>query len=494
MSFSYTENEALQYKSSGSELVDFFKNAPIERKNVLANNSKIVKSFINAFNCDNITATKILLYLRDPRNGQGEKASARKILSYLYDYKDSKDFVISNFNKIVEYGSYKDLIFLYNSVKSDKSPIVDYFSEKLISKDRLACKWAPRLKSKNDKMAVSLRDKLKVSNSEYRKYLKNNSETIEQYMTSKLWSTIDYEKVPSVAMKKYNTAFNNHDSDRFKIFKTDDTKKVNASVLYPHQVVRHLSVDSDLAEKFWKNLPNYIKDGEKILALVDTSSSMSGFKVLDIAVSIGLYIAERSPGPFKDSYLCFSEDSHFIDFSHLKSLKERYSFIFKNSEWGGSTNFESSYRSILDAAVMFNVKKEDMPTMLICLSDMQFNTASNGTMHLENIRQSFKNRGYDVPKLVFWDLRAKNDENEGSPALSNDKDVALVSGFSVSILKAILAVQEIPVYNPYEVMMESVKNYEFDDTYIPESLSYDSELDTFYKFDDTHIKNNMYVL
>lgn len=493
MLFTHTENEAIQYKSSGSELVDFFKNAPVERRKVLANKSDIVNDFIKAFNVDNKIATKILLYLRDPRSGQGEKATARKILSYLYNYKDSRQFVIDNFNKIVEYGSYKDLIFLFNSTKEDKSPIIQFFSKKIIDKDRLACKWAPRLNSKNNIMAMMLRDKLELTNSSYRKHLKFNSETTEQYMASRLWNTISYEKVPSVAMKRYNKAFDRHDSDRFKIFKTDDTQKVNANVLYPHEITRHLKVDEMMSEKFWKNLPNYIKEDEKIIALVDTSSSMKDNKVLDIAVSLGLYIAERAPEPFRDSYLCFSDDSHFINFSHLKSLKDRYVFIHDNSDWGGSTNFESAYFNILESARMFKVPKEDMPTMLICLSDMQFNQASRGNLHLEHIRDSFKQFGYDMPKLVFWDLRAKNDENEGSPATSDDVGVALVSGFSVSILKAVLAVQDIPVYNPYEVMLESVKNYEFNDTYIPESLEYYPEIDSFYKFDDSHIDSGMYM-
>lgn len=490
MSYKYTEKESLQYSDSGSTLVDFFKNAPTLRTLTLQNQDDIVKEFVKAYESNPQVATKIMFWLRDPRMGQGEKASARKLLSYMYNLSQSHKMIKDNLDKIVEYGSYKDIIFMYNNT-TKRSALVKYFADKIKSKDRLACKWAPRLNSKDDLFAIAIRDRLKMTNKEYRTWLKNNSDTVEQSMAKKDWDGIDYSKVPSVAIKNYTKAFNKHDKKRFDDFKTDITKKVNASVLYPHQVVQHLGVDALLAEKLWQNLPNYIKEGEKILPIIDVSGSMSGNKVMHIAISLGLYLAERMSGPFKNKFITFDSDPRLIDVNpkKYKTLREKISFI-ETAPWGGSTNFHASYELILKSAKMFNIKQEDMPTMIICLSDMQFDQASGygGKLALDVMRERFKKEGYEMPKLVMWDLRAKAEVNRGSHAKHDEEGIALISGFSPSIMKAVLAIEEVPDFTPYDVMMEAIDYVDFDIRNMPTMIPYDKDVSSTIIF---HVASNI---
>jgi len=141
--YKYTEKESLQYGDSGSPLVDFFKNAPTLREFTLQNRDDVVR----AYEDNPEVATKIMFWFRDPRMVQGEKASARKLLSYMYNLDESHKLVKDNLDKIAEYGSYKDLTFIFHNTENRES-LVKYFAKKIKSKDRLACKWAPRLYSK----------------------------------------------------------------------------------------------------------------------------------------------------------------------------------------------------------------------------------------------------------------------------------------------------------------------------------------------------------
>ena len=495
MPFNYTEKESLQYADSGSPLVDFYKTAPTLRDFTLENRSDIVHEFIKAYKEDPELAMKLLFWLRDPRSGQGEKASGRKLLAYLYNLDETHQLIVDNLDKIVEYGSYKDISFLFKNTTM-KDEITAFMSNKIKTADRLACKWAPRLDSKDDEFAIAVRNILGMTNKEYRKWLKKNSETVEQVMSKKAWNDIEYTKIPSIAMKRYGKAFDRHDAERFDIFKHDKTQKVNASVLYPHEVVNHLHIDEVLAEKFWENLPNFVKEGEIILPIIDVSGSMSSYGVMHIAIALGLYLAEKMSGTFKNSFITFSERPTLIQLKGLASLKEKMNCI-GSADWGGSTNFEASYKLILESAKMFKIPQEEMPTMLICLSDMQFDEAmhNHGSFHIDNMKKMFEDAGYTLPKLVFWDLRAKEEEHRGSLAQHDTKGVAMVAGFSPTILKSVLACEDIPEFTPYEIMLQSINYVEFesDTTTLPLTINYVEAIDKSIKFDDVKINRLNYM-
>ena len=125
---------------------------------------------------------------------------------------------------------------------------------------------------------------------------------------------------------------------------------------------------------------------------------------------------------------------------------------------------------------MFNIKQEDMPTMLICLSDMKVNAARSGDLARKEMKEKFRKAGYLMPKLVMWDLRPKQEENVGSHAKHDEKGVALVSGFSPSIMKAILALEKIPDFTPYDVMMEAIEYIEFDIRNLPQMIPYNESV------------------
>jgi hypothetical protein len=67
--------------------------------------------------------------------------------------------------------------------------------------------------------------------------LRNHLEVVERFMCSQNWDEIDFEHVPSVAMKNYRKVFIKREKARFEKY-LDDVKKgvakINASQVFPH--------------------------------------------------------------------------------------------------------------------------------------------------------------------------------------------------------------------------------------------------------------------
>ena len=448
MNYTTTTNGAITNQTSGKECLDLFQHIGNMR---YSDRLQILENFDKAYQEDKELATQVLFWARAARIGSGERKTFHTILNEIGE--TSPDFISDNSKTIAELGYWKDLL-PYFHIKE----VVSVFAQAIRDKDRLACKWAPR------KCAV-LRDELGFTNREYRKWLKRYSETVEQKMSEKEWSDIEYSSVPGSAMRKYGRAFDKQDTQRFENWKNDKTTKASVSATYPHEV---LACDDDsLAEKLWNNLPDLLSDSdENILPMIDVSGSMFG-QPLAVATSLGMYLAERTKGEFRDMFLTFSENPELVKLQG-DTVAERLRNIC-DADWGMNTDFESAYMHILRLAKKHNVMKDSMPTMLLVLSDMQFDDSQRGMTHFNHMKEEYEKAGYELPKIVFWNL----DAHFGTPAKCSDDSVAMVSGFSPSIMKAILNAEE---FNPISVMMEALKDIDIDFTNLPEEFKYEMEI------------------
>ena len=448
MNYTTTTNGAITNQTSGKECLDLFQRIGNMR---YADRLHILEEFETAYIENKELATQVLFWARAARIGSGERKTFHTILSELGE--TSPDFISDNATTIAELGYWKDLV-PYLHIQS----VVAVFAQAIRDKDRLACKWAPR------KCAV-LRDELGWTNKQYRKWLKVHSETVEQKMSEKSWSDINYSSVPGSAMRRYSGAFTTRDSKRFDEWKDDKTSKASVSATYPHEV---LACDDDkLAEKLWNNLPDLLSESEEnILPMIDVSGSMMG-EPLAIATSLGMYLSERTKGEFRDMFLTFSEHPELVRLEG-DSVMERLRRIV-NADWGMSTDFEKAYQHILDVAVKHDVVPESMPSMLLVLSDMQFNDSQRDVTHFTHMKKVYEDAGYELPKIVFWNL----DAHMGTPAECSDDSVAMVSGYSPSIMKAVLNAEN---FTPMDVMMEALKDIELNYINLPEDFSYVSEI------------------
>jgi hypothetical protein len=172
-------------------------------------------------------------------------------------------------------------------------------------------------------------------------------------------------------------------------------------------------------------------------------------RCIDVAVGLGLYLADKNKGAFKDTFLTFSDKPDLVT---LKGdILQKLDQMVK-SDWEMSTNLHAAMNKILSVAVKGNVPASDMPKMLLILSDMQFNQCAKfDNSAMEMIERKFDEAGYTVPQIVFWNLNA----SDNVPVKADKSGAALVSGFSPSIMKALLSA-DLDQFTPEGIMLKTV--------------------------------------
>ena len=462
-----TENGMKARKSTANPCVDLFFNIGAMR------GKDVIPAFVAAYVHDPIAAIRIALWARDVRGGAGERKIFRDILKYMEtnDPESAKRIV----SRIPELGRWDDMLVANGPIKEYSFSLIQ---SALMDGNGLAAKWMPR----KGKEAAELREFLHWSPKYYRKTLVNLTKVVESQMCSKDWDNINFNHVPSVASSRYKKAFARN-TEKYKewtaaLVSTDPevakSVKVNAGAVYPYDVLKGLITPYGYSSRYdqsnlnhitaqWDALPNYVGDAN-ILPLVDVSGSMvtpaggnskSSTTCLDVAVSLGLYLADKNTGKFKDTFLTFSGDP---DLLHLKgNIVQKIEQMVK-SKWTMNTDLYKAMDKILGVALAANVPQSEMPKILLILSDMQFDSCTSyDDSVMEMIERRYSEAGYEVPKIVFWNLNSK----DNAPVKFDKSGTALVSGFSPSIVKAVLA-GDMEDFTPEVIMNKTIMNERYD--------------------------------
>lgn len=443
----YTENGAITHSTSNSKLVDMFFMLPVSSKR---EESEIVKIFQEAYNEDPIYALKCLFWIRDARGWAGMRYVFRVCLRWLYHNMDQYEFE-KLLRFVPEYGRWDDLWKCFTD-KWEEIPrvIIDFVNGELFSgRDALLAKWLPR----KGTIAKQFYKHILWKTTEFshgkgwRKQLVKLTRVVEQQMSKNEWSEINYKSVPSVANKKYSKAFLRNDEKRRTEF-IDSVSAghttMNVKWLFPHDIVRGIrgtnGTERDMWEAMWKTYPKFPVSGS-VLPVVDTSFSMtfnpiprSRVTALDISVALWLYISENNNGPFKDSFITFSGRPQLH--TTTGSLQARVKYV-DNAMENFDTNLQWVFDTLLAVAKEKKLAEKDMPKTLIILSDMEFNAVTNRWWSVFNhkaIEERYKAAGYEMPLLVYWNLRSSHDN---VPIQKTDRGL-LVSWYSVAILKGLL--------------------------------------------------------
>jgi hypothetical protein len=455
-----TANGMKARKSTSNALVDLFYNIGASR------GKNIVPAFTAALVQDKELALRIALWARDARGGAGERQIFRDILSHLE--KTDPDSAARLLVKVPELGRFDDL-FVFKSPDL-KAKAYTLLGDHLRAKNGLAAKWTPR----KGKVAAEIREFFGMTPKQYRKSLVALTKVVETQMCANDWDNINFSHVPSQAARIYKKAFTRH-SVKFaeyvqKLVSGDKTVKVNANAVFPHEVLKDIispygrstlgKTELDHLTAQWDALPNYMNDAN-ILPIVDVSGSMTcpagkdtKVRCLDVAVSLGLYLADKNKGVFKDTFLTFSDRPDLVT---LKGNIVQKVNQMVTSKWEMSTNLHAAFNKILDTAVKNNVPDADMPKMVLILSDMQFNACvNNDDSAMQMIERKYRDAGYTAPSVVFWNLNSSGNV----PVKSDKSGAALVSGFSPSIMASILGADP-HEFTPEGMMMKTIMNYKY---------------------------------
>lgn len=442
-----TENMAVTYTRSGSELLDFFAQAGAMRNY----QDRALTLFKKAFSEDREKAVRILFYLRDIRGGQGERKLFRNCLEWLGStYPKIFEQILEY---IPEYGRWDDMLFdnkkCFLIIKKQLEEDKDSDSPSLLAK------WLPTINASSKTTRAKARfiaKNLGMNQIEYRtavRDIRKKLQVVEEKMSAQKWDEIDYSSVPSQAARIYRNAFTKHDEDRYSKFIEKAEKgeaKIQAGTLYPYQIFDSVKNDySSTLEALWNQLPDYTQ-GKNALVVADTSASMMG-RPMSVSVSLALYFAERNIGQFKD---------YFISFSHrplLHKVKGKTLLNKMNSIQLGdvaNTDIQAVFKLILNVAIENNIPIEEMPEIIYIISDMEFDHCCDKRTNFQNIKENYVQYGYKLPNLVFWNVDSRNDN---IPVMKDENNVSLFSGFSPSIFKA--AVEN---KTPEQVMLEMINS------------------------------------
>jgi len=447
-----TANGMKARKSTAKATVDLFYKIGASR------GKDITGDFTAAYVENSDVALRIAQWARDVRGGAGERQLFRDILVHLE--KRDPDAALALLKKIPEVGRWDD-IFVFSNPDL-KSAAYTMLGDALRAKNGLAAKWTPR----KGQIAAEVRAFFGMTPKQYRKSLVTLTKVVETQMCAGDWDNINFSHVPSVAARNYKKAFNRH-TPAFaeyvaKLVSGDKTVKVNASAIFPHDVLKGIAhsynkldkTETDHVIAQWDALPNYVGDAS-ILPLVDVSGSMttsvpgSTVRCLDVAVGLGLYLADKNKGVFKDTFLTFSSKPQLVTLKG--NIVDKVTQMSK-SDWEMSTNLHAAMDKILSVAVKGSVPASDMPKMLLILSDMQFNQCARfDDSAMEMIERKFETAGYVVPQIVFWNLNS----SDNVPVKADKSGAALVSGFSPSIMTALLSA-DMDQFTPEGIMLKTV--------------------------------------
>ena len=469
----YTENGAVSNRSTGKDCLDLFATIGALRRE---SENEIVTRFMRAYTENADLAMKILFFSRDIRGGLGERRVFGTILECLAE--NEKKSVVRNLPFVAEYGRWDDILVLLDTPCRPEalSLLKKQFYADLAAVDgggevSLLGKWLPSVNASNEqtvRMAKQIAKAFSLSERDYRKALvklRAHIRILENHLRERDYS-FDYAKQPSKALFKYRKAFLRNDAGRYGAFLEQaecGEAKLHTGTLLPYELVEpYLTVDyyngcsmRSISEEekrslnaTWNALEDYAID-ENALAIVDTSGSMycqNDPMPASVALSLGLYFAERARGPYRNHFIEFSAHPELIEIKG-RTFADRLRYIASFNKVA-NTDMEAVFDLILDAAVSNNVPQSELPAKLYIISDMEFDACVSGAglTNFENAKRKFKRCGYALPQLVFWNVASRNRQQ---PVTVDDRGVALVSGCSPRLFSMVMDGE----LNPYAFML-----------------------------------------
>lgn len=482
--YAYTENMAITHKTTKSDLLDMFAMGAAMRTRT---EEDIILMFSKAYKENPVYALKCLYYIGDCRGGQGERRFFRICMRWLAKYQT--EAARRNLQYIPFFRRWDDL---YVFVDTPLEAEAFGFMKNQLALDvqckspSLLAKW---LKSENTsskesrKLANKTREYFGMNHKQYRKtlsILRERINVLERLMSAGKWDEIEFDKIPSRAGMIYRNAFARHDIERMKQdpkiqsyadFAKDTTKKVNAKVLYPYECVDkalkimgrgyriYTPIDDTerlMVNKYWDNLADYFNNATfNGMAIVDTSGSMCSSAAdapINVALSLGLYCAEKAKGPFSGYFMSFSSKPELIKVEGVDFCDKIHRMA--RADWGMNTNVEAAFDLMLNTAIKNKCTQDEIPQNLIIISDMEFDAcatsgpATYSTRYywqssegptptatlFEQMEKKWNAYGYKMPVLTFWNVRA----HQNNIAMSVKDGVQYVSGMSPSIFKQVM--------------------------------------------------------
>jgi hypothetical protein len=330
-------------------------------------------------------------------------------------------------------------------------------------------------------------------------YLNKLLNTTEIKQCNQEWSTIDFSLVPSVTIFKNNAAFlntkNKMSEDRMKTAenfrnfiqenKTNEIKGTNIDLkeftkkafqllemeskndfTKNENILNKVQVQMDLLNSQWRS--NSLKNESlgNIISMVDISENM--FNNSYAGIGLAIRIAEKSA--LGKRIVTFSNYPRWINLESEVNFTDMIKKIKHSSqtEIGTNANFYSALEMILDTIIEVKMTPEYVQDlMLVIFSDMQFDFQKekdeNNNLN-SNIKKKYEETGvkmygkpFKPPHILFWNLNCNN----GFPALSNQSNCSMLSGYNPNFLNIFSKSEEkssLTSSSPWSIFLKSLQN------------------------------------
>lgn len=406
---------------------------------------------------------------------QGERRFFKVCLHWLAQ--NDSEAAERNIRHIPDLGRWDDLYELVDTPV--ETAMFDFIKHQLVldvnsKTPSLLAKW---LKSENASskrtryLGMKTRTALGMTPRVYRKtlsMLRERINVLERLMSAGQWDLIEFDKIPSQAGLRYRNAFARRDliKEKYTTFIKSDSTKVNTKAMAPYEVVHQAikcrdwnmdGIDRMAINKYWENLRDYFNGASlDALCIVDTSDSMTwsynntSVRPIDVAISLGMYAADKARGPFAGHYISFSSRPQLIKVEGVDFV-DKVRRIYRTNLCD-NTNLEAAFDMVLNTAIRTGCTQEDLPKKLVVITDGEFDSMvcdrsstsfwdynrvslDNWETVAESIAKKWVKAGYKMPELIFWNINSRNDQ----VPMKMQNSVSLVSGFSASTFKMVMS-------------------------------------------------------
>ena len=298
--------------------------------------------------------------------------------------------------------------------------------------------------------------------------LNRELDTVQIKQCAKVWASIDHSKTTSITNSRQKKAFLNLNKKGEQRSQEDDriacaenyTNKIKAATsgTGPEIKGKRVGLDDFAKEAIKLNtqtnntstqlekdaLNSQWRDNSKLtgalgemVAVVDTSGSMTGAGAIYPALSLGIRVAEKSK--LGKRVITFSANPTWHNLEGVNDYTDCVR-VLQSANWGMTTNFLKMFDMVLNAIIEKKLTPAQAKGFILAVfSDMQFDSAAGGNMDTiyEVMVKKYSEAGirlhgepFELPHLLFWNMSAGN----GFPVMSTFKNTTFVSGYNPSQL------------------------------------------------------------
>ena len=365
---------------------------------------EIIHDFLDIFYSNTNTSIKLLFFIRDKREGLGERRVFKVIIKYLAT---EHPYIIDKvINYIHKYGRWDDYFALFDTQFEDT--VISIFKEQIqidlgLNNPSTLGKW---LKSENasSKETIMLAKKTRIllgySSKEYRKILTILRRKIRN-------NTLVYKGIHEGA-KSNNILLNTSTPLYFDNKANIIVKEILNSYYYKENtlVINAVKEDDPERNKIYTNIIVF---------------TLLLFKKINFNF-------------FKNYYMSFKNNPKFN-----KILQEDYTNIYNNLNKNlsdSNISLDEGLDLLLFTLIKKDIKRLEAPkSILFIYNDDKNLEVSN----YEDIEEKWISAGYEIPKIKLWNLNSLKDEFE----IVEDNKIIYIKGFEKDFWYYLLEGKEI---------------------------------------------------